>query len=142
MESIAFRSAKRHVKTFARTSKLMQAHREAMDCRNCEDFLQLGVDAYEWLKRAEEALRENLYKGRRRNDPKLSEAFDMMYNTWLWPVEFADEWIAKQIHKGYIPDNLENFRKACDEVRDIVERRNWEKMASLSRASMPDDDGW
>ena len=53
-DSLVFRTAERHVNNYTRESSgLMAEHREAMDCRDCEAFLQLAIEAFHWLIRAD-----------------------------------------------------------------------------------------
>jgi len=139
MSTIAYKSAQRQVRFFARQAKEMKEHRLAMNCRDCEDFLQVGIDAFHWMKRAEEELRRTLYEGTRENDPTISATFDRLYHTWMMPVAIAEQWIALQQANGYEPDNLAEFRRASQEVREIVENRDWAKVAEQALCTSDND---
>jgi hypothetical protein len=139
-QSIAFKSARRHVRFYARQSRIIELHEEAMECRDCEDFLQLGIDALKWLQRAEEELRISVYSGERENSVELSDSLDKLYHVWLMPVHSAEQWVAKQAARGYTPDNLCEFREACEHARDIVENRDWSRVSECSRAVQPAED--
>jgi hypothetical protein len=139
-QSIAFKSARRHVRFYARQSQLMERHEEAMECRDCEDFLQLGIDALKWLQRAEEELRLSVYSGERLNSVELSDGLDRLYHVWLMPVHSAEQWIAAQAARGYTPDNIHEFRHACEQAREIVENRDWSRVSECSRSIQPAED--
>jgi hypothetical protein len=120
----------------------MQEHEAAMNCRDCEDFLDLGIQSFNWLRRAEEELWSTIYTGQRGSDPSITERFDRLYHTWMMPVALAEKWIAFQQSNGYEPDNLHEFRGVCQQVRDIVENRDWANVAEQSRCICQDDEDW
>ncbi len=130
---IAYESAKHQVKFYAEQPSLMQEHLLAMNCRDCEDFLQLGIDCFKWLSRAEECLRQEVYKGKRKNDGELSEALDHLYSQWQIPVRWAEKWVESQRASGYEPDNLNEFHSVCDQVQTVVDERQWSNIAAQSR---------
>lgn len=137
---VAYRSAKHQVEFYAGQPSLMQEHSLAMNCRDCEDFLQLGIESYRWLCRAEEWLREEIYEGNRENCSELSKALDRLYSLWQLPVRWAEKWVESQVAHGYEPDNLAEFRQVCAEAQDTVDNRQWSNIAAESRLN--DDEDW
>jgi hypothetical protein len=120
--TLAFRNASRHVRRYTNESAdLMRRHAEAIDCRDCEDFLQLGIDAFDWLNRADESIRRAILSGRAEYDPKVERTLLVMYTRWLKPCEHAEKWIAVQEKRGFRVENVERFRECCAEVRAMVE---------------------
>lgn len=118
---LAFKTAEQHVHSYADTSSdLMAKHAEAMDCRDCEAFLQIGIDAFDWLMRADRVIRMAIYRGDRDFDPKIEDALRLLCKLWLKPCEFAKQWIALQQQKGYDIDNLAEFRRCMEEMQAIV----------------------
>ena len=100
----------------------MLRHAEAIDCRDCEDLLQLGIDAFKWLGRADRVIRSAVYRGLAEYDPSLDVALAALYAEWLKPCTFAEGWIAQQEQRGFRVDNLAEFPSSCcEEVRAIVE---------------------
>ncbi len=123
--TLAFRNASRHVRRYTNESEdLMRRHAEAIDCRDCEDFLQLGIDAFDWLNRADESIRRAILNGRAEYDPKAERTLLEMYARWLRPCEHAERWIAVQAKRGFHVDNSGRFRECCVDVRAIVEDNN------------------
>ena len=119
-DTLSYRVACRHVDLFADESELMKQHFEAMECRDCEDFLQLGIDAFRWLVRADEIIRSNVYQQKADYDPELDQALETLFVRWLEPSEFANEWIASLLSREFTPDNLDQFRKCEEEVAAIA----------------------
>ena len=121
-ESLAFRTAKKHAVSYSEESAaLMASHAEAMDCRNCEAFLQMGIDTFEWLMRADRVYRMAMYRGEVGHDAELEDALAHLCEGWLKPCEFAEQWIEKQLTNGYQIDNLKDFRRCVEEMSAIVE---------------------
>jgi hypothetical protein len=101
---------------------ILRDHREAEDCRVCEQFLQHGIDAYKWLSRAEEAFLAAETEGVLEFTPELQQAIEALYHRWLAPCAAAEKWIARVEKSGYTVDNLAEFRNCCELVRDWIER--------------------
>src|SRR5207302_10331244 len=93
---------------------------------SCEDVLQLGINAFEWLKRTEKRWIVAIQSGRIQYDPEMQTAFDCLFSAWLDPCDWAEEKIAHELSMGSAPENLESFRKCCTEARAIVAARNLE----------------
>jgi hypothetical protein len=117
-------------------------HHQAMDRMDCEEFLQLGIDALKSLRMAEETLREAAYEGIFEFRPEVREALDTLYNAWLRPCEAAGEWIERLRLSQHVPDNLDAFRKACEIAHEIVGRRDWRNRTSSARALCEAGESW
>jgi hypothetical protein len=130
---LAFRTAEKHVRNYEKESQELRAeHREAMDCRDCETFLQLGIDAFSWLIRADRVLRTALAEGvEDAYSKEVADAFHRMCKAWLAPCEYARKWIGIQIERGYTIDNLAQFEECCEEMEAIVEFNDRDATESL-----------
>lgn len=109
----------------ADSDALMQSHREAMECAECEEVLAKGIRAYELLKRAEDTFREADSRGLFDYSESLQSAVDRLYAAWLGPSAVAERWIERLEQLGLPPANREQFCATCHEVRAIVEDRRW-----------------
>ena len=128
MSDLSYELAKLRIRRYRNESEgLLQTHREAMECRDCEDYLQQGLDALDCVRKADALLREADYEGIFEYSEEVREAIRALYAEWLVPCEYAEELIQKQFQRGYQPDNLEKFRTACEVVRDTVERTDWQE---------------
>ncbi|HVA50529.1 MAG TPA: hypothetical protein VNH11_29560 [Pirellulales bacterium] len=122
LDNLAFRTARAWVHSFTgEYDELAARHQAAMDCLHCEAFLQLGIDAFHWLNRADQQLRQEIYAGRLEYDAEVDEALGTLYRLWLRPYEDAEKWVAIQERRGYKIDNLELFRDCFREVRSLVD---------------------
>jgi hypothetical protein len=120
-ELLAVRTAKKYVKNYNDESDaLMQARREAMDCRDCEDFLQLGIDAFHWIIAADCKVRLALKDGNFDEFESQQSVLEILARLWLQPCKYAEHWIQLQQQAGNEPDNLVLFGKCCAEMTSIV----------------------
>lgn len=132
MDSLAFRTARAHVHNLSSEyDELMVRHREATDCFDCEAFLQLGIDAFGWLTRADQSIRKDMFSGRLEYDEGVTAAAERLYKLWLRPCDDVEKWIAKQEACGYNVSNVEEFRRCVSEVKAIV-RANTEVAGELA----------
>jgi hypothetical protein len=120
MGNIALRTATTFVNSFTSEDAVIEASRQADDCRDCEDFLQLGIDAFDWLIRADQKIREAIFDGAEGFDPLVEDALRLLCQRWLKPCEHARKWAVIQFNRGYKVDNLDRFNECCEEMQAIV----------------------
>lgn len=133
MSELAFRTAEKHVRNYEQeTRDLIAEHREAMDCRDCEAYLQIGIDAFNWLIRADQSLRRAAAEGNEdAYSPEVAAAFGRHCKAWLASCERASEWIARHRDREYEIENLAALRKCCEEMQAIVDFYDAERSESL-----------
>lgn len=119
-EDLTLKYARQHVAHYREEHKLMADHREAMDCFDCEAYLQLGIDAFHWLVKADAVIRRAIYRGVYEHDPEVDAALQDLFRGWLEPCGNAEKWVAVPEKRGYTVSNLDEFRNCCEEVRAIV----------------------
>lgn len=130
-QSLTLRTAKGRIRNYNEASDgLMAAHREAMECRDCEAFLQLGIDAYAWLRRATKELRTSEIGLSSELTVESEAIVRSLRILWLQPCECAEEWVAIQHSRDFKVSNLEEFRDCCRKIRQMVEEDK--KMQSLA----------
>jgi hypothetical protein len=122
IELLAVRNAKAHMQSYSRESDDLMARRiENMDGRDCEAYLQMGIESFDWLIRADRLIRLNVYRGKANFDAEAESAIQELCQIWLKPVAFAEQWIANQQSRGYEVSNLAAFRHRVEEMSAIVE---------------------
>ena len=142
-DNTALTLAQRRVQAYASESDdLMKRHAEAMECRDCEDFLRKGIETHNLLRSVEKVVRESDCEGISEFSPEAQDELDALYVSWLKPCEFAELWIASLRERGYTPDNLDEFRKACVIARDTVESRDWQLAVTESREVSSAEEPW
>jgi hypothetical protein len=127
-----FTTARERVVGYTQQADQMAAQQEAMDCFDCEAFLQIGIDAFDWLLRADRVTRLALYNGKAEYDPELDEAFQSLCRAWLTPGVRAAQWIKAQQDRGFPIENSQRFLKCCEEMKAIVD------FNSRSAENLPD----
>jgi hypothetical protein len=133
MSTLALREARRHVNTFTDESEIMQSHQQAMECLDCEAFLQVGIDAFRWLIRADETIRRSIYRGLAQYDKDTDQALRGLFIAWLRPCKIANQWIAVQQGRAYHLDNLDEFRGCEREVLAIVQSMEADQLTDAMR---------
>jgi hypothetical protein len=118
------RIAQEHAEQY---SKIMQQHYEAMDCFDCEAYLQSGIDTFRWFIRADRVIRLAIYKEVYGHDPKIDQVLESLFRGWLVNCPKAEEWVTVQEKRGYTVSNLDEFRHCCEETRAIVESLDSDK---------------
>jgi hypothetical protein len=110
----------------------MKSHHEAMECLDCDDLLKVGIDAFQWLVRADEVIRSAVYSGME-YDAESDQILQRLFREWLAPCEWVNQWIAVHQQRGYDLAHLEAFRKCEQEVRSIVKSMDADVMTDPMR---------
>ena len=126
----SFLIAQQRVRAYSERDALMEQHAQAMKCRDCEDLLDCGIEAYKWLRKADETLREAAKAGFDVT-VEVRDALDLLYRTWLGPCKHAERRIQEQQEAGFEVSNLAEFRDACEFVKRQV--REQEMFAAIEQ---------
>jgi hypothetical protein len=137
------RLAQKHVEEYARREEAMDQHRAVMKkCDTCESFLCLGINAYRWLKQADDTLREAAREGLEVPE-ECRDELEIAYRDWLKPCPHAERLIEEQQELGYKPENLEEFKRACEDVKKQVRLLDMDKaLDDASRGVVFDAQFW
>jgi hypothetical protein len=142
-DSIALRAAEGQVSLFNdQSSALVGRSAQVLADGDYEDFLQLGIGAWEWIHRAEERWRDHVTAGRLGFDAEVHDALIRLYEAWLRPCELAERAIESWADASRKPANWERFKECCNLARDTVERLTWLQQARLTRTNSTDIAGW
>ncbi|HEV7224390.1 MAG TPA: hypothetical protein VGN42_16900 [Pirellulales bacterium] len=123
MESLEIAIATQRVRDYS--DDVMQWHDEAMQALDCQDQLEKGIKAFDWLTRCEESILEAIRQGLIEPSERIDAAIVALYKAWLLPCDRAEAMIESQLGRGFEPGNLERFRDCCEQARDWLERRDW-----------------
>jgi hypothetical protein len=130
--SVALRAARRQVVSFADECDIMKCNHEAGESQDCESVLQLGIDAFTWLVRADERVRSAAFAGGE-YDPAVDSAIRELFQAWLRTCDPVNKWIDNQIASGHHLSNLEEFRNCEREVRSLVKSLDADAMTDAMR---------
>ena len=155
MATVAFRAARREVRGFRREfkkynrlllstaeHKLLHEHVEAMESRDCDEFLRLGIEAFRWLEKARADIRADVLAGHAVYDPELEATITRLYERWLAPCTRAEDWARAQTTRGYALDNAKEFHDCCEATRDILESRQFHSRVRTVRLEGSPEEGW
>ncbi len=121
--SYAMKYAKSHIamyEDYECSTFDIEEHEQAMDCWNCQSFVQLGIEACEWLIETDTVLQNCIVTGQIEYSRKRELALQELFRRWLKPCEFANRWIDEQYKRGHVIENLDEFRKCQREMKAIV----------------------
>lgn len=132
MSNLVFQQAQDHVESFVtKTNDAMAEHREAMDCWNCEAVIQMGIDAFEWLQRADQGMHEAVYAGAAVPDEEF-EALKSLYREWHDKTTLVKAWAQRVISNSFALDNFQKLLESDREVAAVV--RSFDKQSGLTDA--------
>ena len=117
---LTFELAKAHTKSFA--DNVLHEHQNAMECFDCEEMLQAGIDAFQWISIAERVLRAADEKGLLEMTATIEDNLCQLWEAWLEPLEQAEEKIKQTRSNGFIPENLDEFYSVKEKAIEIVDK--------------------
>lgn len=134
-EDLVLKVARRRVERFAiRPAAPRDIEQDANECAACERWLDMGVDALEWLEKAEQFLLEAGRSGVAIIESDTAQAVRDLYLVWLESCDQAEKWCASLTAKGHPPNNLGKLRQANARAAHAAARN-----AILQMASRPVD---
>lgn len=116
-------------------------HHEAMECRDCEDFLLAGVQAFHWIKSADTRFRSALYK----DQVSVADALEIeaelenYIRTWSQKSHDADDWVKKLKSLHFKVEHLAEFEKCKEEVASMISFWDSESRLSENMERLRDD---
>jgi hypothetical protein len=117
---------------------VLREHHEALNCRDCEEFLQKGISAYAWLERAEDTVLQAENDCLREYDQSVHDAIDALHRQWMGPRQRAERWIAELASKHFEPENLAEFRECQQKAEQWIATADAIASATLSHAALSD----
>ncbi|MBX7073795.1 MAG: hypothetical protein K1X71_11665 [Pirellulales bacterium] len=131
LDCLAYRTARNSVHAFRSEGDEIVVRREVVASPGeCESLLQLGIDAYAWLERANRDIVTAIRQGQTQPAAELDRAIEALYRMWL-PSAATLEQISQQIQHEDPPPNLSRFRECEQLVREKV--AEFDKLRSLAK---------
>ena len=97
-----------------------------------ERRLRQGIEAFKWITRPEETIRQAVYEGLIEFSRDFDGALEALYCGWLAPYERVQALTRQQILRGGELDSVAEFVACRDSVRDWIERHEWAKASKAS----------
>lgn len=131
LDSLTFRTARTQVHAFRSESDELELRRQAsQQFADCLGFLQLGIDAFQWLERARRQIEQAIRDGKLEPTAELDDAIEALYRLWLPAAELAQSRIG-EFESASQFENFDEFR----ECKRLVELRvaDFDKLEELRR---------
>jgi hypothetical protein len=135
MDSLAYRTARNHLQAFAGEGDIIEKSYEAMECRDCEDFIRMGMDSIAWIQRLDSRVRVLCAKGTLVPNAEGDERIDDLYRAWLKPCALAVQWANVQKARDFDVDNLDELLRLKEIVLKQV--READAMREISHRVPP-----
>lgn len=134
------RSARRNLSEFG--DAVLQAHHQAMACRDCEDVLERGIISAGQLTDLDTALRAAHYSGQFVWDHSVDEMLEELHRTWAAQGSRAEELIQKVQQQGFEPENLLRYRETQEVVDEWLDQRVLQKASLIYQEQRDSEEPW
>lgn len=120
-DDLAYRTASHGVQAFVDVANELSARQQRdAEQQECESYLQLGIDAFHWLMRADEHYRKAVFSKQLAYDPAFDAAFDHLCVEWLKPTDAAEAWLSSLAARSLSPPNAGEFQECVTEMRALL----------------------
>lgn len=143
MEVLELAIAQKRVSDYSGDSSRVDG--ETATRSECKNRLQRGIEAYRWISRAEETIREAVAQGLIDHaiyENSILPAIKRVYTDWLTPFEHVEAVVDQQSNGASDADTLAEFRHCGENVRDWLERHEWSSAAARSRRAALRTEPW
>ena len=149
MVTLAFRTAFQEVTNLRReyesitssnvSDQLLRDHSQAIEARDCENFLKLAIEAFHWLEEARADIREDILAGRLIYDRQGEASITELYEKLVAVCTGVENWVQTQLARGHALENLQQFRACRAEAEDILETRQLHHLAENARQAIAEE---
>lgn len=105
----------------AEYDRILADHAEAEDCGTCESYLELGVQVFHWIIKADQDYRRELYQTPAAHSEAVERELETLMRRWHARCQAMLAWAERQVSRGFQVAHLEEFRHCTDEAAAIVE---------------------
>ena len=139
-DALEYRIAKRRVDDF--TDAVIHEHHNAMDCLDCEEFLDKGIKACQSIMKLIDTIREANYLGLTTDVPEFRNVIDVLYGSWLTHFDKAEDWIASLREKGHRPNNMHEMIQCREMFEECLQRHDWIRRSATARHKSSSSESW
>jgi hypothetical protein len=140
MSSIALSSAQRHVELFNNGSAHLTGNGAAAGPPDWEDLIQLGIEAFRWIERADARWRDSIRTSAASFSQHDEQSITSLYDAWLQSYADLESKIARHANDELAPENLTELRDCCEQVQEVLETRAWVNRSRVARTSAEQSD--
>jgi hypothetical protein len=104
----------------AEYDRILADHAEAEDCGTCESYLELGIQVFHWIIKADQDYRRELYRDQTTYSETVERELETLMRRWHARSQAMLTWADRQIARGFQLAHLEDFRHCAEEAAAIV----------------------
>src|SRR5262249_26292623 len=109
----------------------LQNHKDALECRDLEDTLAVGIGLYRILAHADRVWRERVFRGAEELSSTTEDSIRESFRAWLQVSELVQGAVSTLEERFGAVESAVEFRTCVDQVRGLLQ--TWQS-PSLSRA--------
>jgi hypothetical protein len=118
--SLAYRTAEKQLAAFVAESHFLAAGHGPVHPADCEAILQLGLDAFQWLMRADRTYRMAMFRAEMEYSPDLEKSLHQDCLAWLEQASATLRELQSDRARNLQLDNREGFVRQIEEMTAIV----------------------
>lgn len=105
----------------AEYDRVRNEHAAADDRGMCEAFLELGIQVFHWIIKADHDYRRALYQHPDRHDQAAEQELEALMQGWLASGRGVLEWAEHNAAAGWKSSHLAEFRRCFEEAAAIID---------------------
>lgn len=127
MTEARFQSVRKQLKAYGESWK--KNHLEAIQGRELEDFLAVGVCMYHLIKNREQSWAARVYDGEIEYDPEEEQELATLYRGWMETANETLDVLTAFERKSFRVAGSDTFRHCCEDVQRKMSRYQKEQEA-------------
>jgi hypothetical protein len=105
----------------AEYDRILADHAEAEDCETCESYLELGVQVFHWIIKADQEYRRELYQDSSTHNEAVEQELESLIRRWHARSQSMLSWAQRHLSRGFQLAHLDEFRQCAEEAAAIVD---------------------
>ena len=97
---------------------------------DCNQQVRAAIEAYRWLRRADDVMREAAYEGLIELSPEHQRSVAALLQTWL---ERGENLLARLRSPQISSEHLDEFQRVFEEATELAESLEWLSVARRGR---------
>lgn len=104
----------------AEYDRILAEHAEAEDCGRCESFMELGIQVFQWILKADQDYRRELYANPKVHSEAVEQELESLVRGWLAHGAGLIDWAERNAVRGFQVKHIGEFRRSFEEATAIV----------------------
>jgi hypothetical protein len=113
-----------------------------MEAFDRDDLLQLAIDSFRWIRRADDSYRTAICNGKADFDLRMEQTVTRIYELLVELCGKVEHNLLAENNEDGPLDNLKAFRVCSEEARALLEEREWLRIARHSRVALDEQEEW